>query len=136
MHSEGMSLLLLGLSLLGSAAAQSAAASNGPSPTILQKCAASMNGMLPSPTPPDFKWNGEVRRYYVAAEEVEWDYAPTGWDNWLGVPIEKSPRAQNAGALQYGTKWLKALYRGYTDSSFSAYSQQDPWQGQQWSRWV
>jgi len=42
-----------------------------------------MNGSLP--TTSGFTFNGTVRRYYVAAEEVEWDYAPTGWDNWLGV---------------------------------------------------
>jgi hypothetical protein len=44
-----------------------------------------MDGRLPSPTPSDFHFSGNVRRYYIAAEEVEWDYAPTGWDNWLGV---------------------------------------------------
>jgi len=45
------------------------------------------------------------------------------------VPLDKSPRAQ--WAVQHGTKWLKALYRGYTDSSFSTYSPQPPWQGTQ-----
>jgi len=134
MVSQSLSLLLAGLSLAGSAAAQSNPANNGPSPTVLQKCAASMNGVLPSPTPPDFKWNGEVRRYYVAAEEVEWNYAPTGWDNCLGVPLDLSPRAKHAAALQYGTTWLKGLYRGYTDSSFTTKSEQPPWQGQRkWS---
>jgi hypothetical protein len=51
----------------------------------LEACSTSMDGQLPSPTPSDFQFSGNVRRYYVAAEEVEWDYAPTGWDNWLGV---------------------------------------------------
>jgi hypothetical protein len=51
----------------------------------LESCSASMDGQLPRPTPSDFQFSGNVRRYYVAAEEVEWDYAPTGWDNWLGV---------------------------------------------------
>jgi hypothetical protein len=44
-----------------------------------------MDGQLPSTVPLDFHFSGNVRRYYIAAEEVEWDYAPTGWDNWLGV---------------------------------------------------
>lgn len=44
-----------------------------------------MNDVLPSPTPPGYVFSGNVRKYYVAAEEVEWNYAPTGWDNWLGV---------------------------------------------------
>lgn len=42
-----------------------------------------------------------------------------------------SPRANSAGANALGTKWLKALYRGYTDASFSQYSEQPPWQGTQ-----
>jgi len=49
----------------------------------LPSCAASMNGSVPSSL--GFNFSGTIRRYYVAAEEVEWDYAPTGWDNWLGV---------------------------------------------------
>ena len=42
-----------------------------------------------------------------------------------------SPRAEMTGANTYGTTWLKALYRGYTDSSFTQYSEQPPWQGTQ-----
>lgn len=53
----------------------------------LQACADRLDGELPSPTPLNYQFSGNVRRYYVAAEEVEWDYAPTGWDNWLGVCI-------------------------------------------------
>ena len=46
-----------------------------------------MNGALPTTTPPGFVFSGNVRQFYVAAEEIEWNYAPTGWDNWLGVRI-------------------------------------------------
>jgi hypothetical protein len=49
----------------------------------LASCSASMDGTVPSS--PGFDFSGTIRRYYVAAEEIEWDYAPTGWDNWLGV---------------------------------------------------
>lgn len=45
------------------------------------------------------------------------------------VPINLSPRAQPQ--LTYNTTYLKALYRGYTDSSFSEYSTQPPWIGTQ-----
>lgn len=48
-------------------------------------CTATLDGSLPEFTPSNFKFSGNVRRYYLAAEETEWDYAPTGWDNWLGV---------------------------------------------------
>jgi FtsP/CotA-like multicopper oxidase with cupredoxin domain len=49
----------------------------------------------------------------------------------MQVPIDVSPRANSAGANRFGTKWLKALYRGYTDQTFSEYSKQPPWQGTQ-----
>ncbi|KAF2165478.1 hypothetical protein M409DRAFT_67295 [Zasmidium cellare ATCC 36951] len=94
-----------------------------------QACAASMNGQLPAQTPSDFHFSGNVRRYYVAAEEVQWDYAPMGWDNWLGVPIDKSPRAKPY--TKFNTTYLKALYRGYTDASFTQLTEQPPWQGTQ-----
>lgn len=92
-------------------------------------CAASMNGQLPEPLPVDFHFSGNIRRYYIAAEQIEWDYAPTGWDNWLGVPLHVSPRAKKAGVLEYGTKWTKAVYREYTDDSFTQKSPRPAWQG-------
>lgn len=106
-----------------------------------------MDGQLPATTPSTFQFSGNVRKYYVAAEEVEWNYAPTGWDNWLGVsedelrqtsmlivfsiqvPLNVSPRAQYLQGAS--TTWLKALYRGYTDATFKSYSDQPPWQGTQ-----
>lgn len=48
-------------------------------------CTATLDGNLQEFTASNFKFSGNVRRYYLAAEETEWDYAPTGWDNWLGV---------------------------------------------------
>ncbi|KAF1835259.1 hypothetical protein BDW02DRAFT_578976 [Decorospora gaudefroyi] len=56
-----------------------------PSDGSKRTCNAQLDGKVPSSTPSHFCFSGNVRRYYVAAEEVEWDYAPTGWDNWLGV---------------------------------------------------
>ncbi|KAI6867109.1 Cupredoxin [Hortaea werneckii] len=106
-------------------------ASSTSTSSSLQSCANRLDGQLPSPTPLGYKFSGNVRRYYVAAEEEEWDYAPTGWDNWLGVPFDISPRANYANYNEYGTKWLKALYRGYTDSTFSQRSEQPAFQGTQ-----
>jgi manganese oxidase len=97
----------------------------------LASCAVSMDNALPSPTPSDFHFSGTIRRYYIAAEEVTWDYAPTGWDNWLGVPFNASLRAQMAGYVEAGTRWQKALYRGYVDATFSTPLPQPPWQGVQ-----
>ena len=44
----------------------------------ISQCEANMNGHLPYSTPKGFNFTGNVRRYYVAAEYVNWDYAPTG----------------------------------------------------------
>jgi len=60
----------------------------------------------------------------VASELVEWDYAPTGWDNWLGVPLASSPRA--AKYVGQGTKFQKARYIGYTDATFTQRTDEVP----------
>ena len=41
-------------------------------------------------TAPTMKPSGTVRRYYIAAVEVEWDYAPTEQDVLGGMPLDKS----------------------------------------------
>lgn len=89
-----------------------------------------MDDQIPPDTPSDFHFSGNIRKYYVASEIVDWDYAPTGWDNWLGVPMEDSPRAYSAGYLEsagsiLGTgPWKKAKYVGYTDDTFSTKTSQ------------
>ncbi|KAL2004240.1 hypothetical protein VTN02DRAFT_4755 [Thermoascus thermophilus] len=92
-----------------------------------------MNGELPYYVPSNFQFSGNVRRYYVAAEVVTWDYAPTGWDNWLGVPMSESFRAQTWGYIasntSIGTRYDKALYRGYTDATFEEQTEQPDWLG-------
>jgi FtsP/CotA-like multicopper oxidase with cupredoxin domain len=100
--------------------------------TVLRNCLNSMNGVLPNPRSSDFTFSGQIRRYYIAAEQVEWDYIPSRWDNVLGVPIDVSPRAYLAGYTAEGSlglRWQKALYREYTDASFTKLSTQPPWQG-------
>lgn len=94
-------------------------------------CAAKLDGVLPSQTPPNFHFSGNIRRYYIAAEEIDWNYAPSGWDNWLGIPLEYSPRAQSQSYTSPSLTWKKAVYRGYTDASFSQKSPQPAWQGVQ-----
>jgi hypothetical protein len=81
------SLLVAGTSAAPQAAAYgNGAYGNGTLPASgLKSCAAGMDGQLPSNVPSNFHFSENVRRYYIAAEEVEWDYAPSGWDNWLGV---------------------------------------------------
>lgn len=54
-------------------------------------------------------------------------------DNWLGVPLEDSPRVYRAGyteaAGSLGLLWEKAVYRGYTDATFSNYTETADWMG-------
>ncbi|KAI5238357.1 Cupredoxin [Aureobasidium subglaciale] len=98
------------------------------------ECQTLIDDQLPAENsiPTNFKFSGNVRTYFVAAEEVAWNYAPSGWDNWLGVPVQNSPHAAAAGYLNltgslgsnWGMEWQKAVYKGYTDSTFSAQSEQ------------
>jgi hypothetical protein len=34
-------------------------------------------------------YGGKVRRYFVQAEEIQWDYAPSGRNNFADTPIEE-----------------------------------------------
>jgi hypothetical protein len=56
-----------------------------------------------------------------------------GWDNWLGVPMNESFRAQTWGYIpsntNIGTTFDKALYRGYTGPDFAELSEQPDWLG-------
>ena len=62
----------------------------------------------------------KVRTYYVAADEVDWDYAPSGLNKMMGMKfdgyaatfIEKGPH-------RIGKVYRKAIYREYTDDSFT-----------------
>ena len=93
-----------------------------------------MDGKLPNTIPADFNFSGNVRRYYISAEQAKWNYAPSGWDNWLGVPIGASPRASSAGYTapgSLGLRWEKAFYFGYTDATFSTQVPKSSTQGSQ-----
>src|SRR5580692_11375354 len=65
---------------------------------------------------------GAVRTYYVAAEEVEWDYAPLGMDMSTGKaqPFEGATVAYTQpGPNHIGHVYKKAIYREYTDATFT-----------------
>ena len=53
-----------------------------------------------------------VRTYYIAADEVVWNYAPSGMDEITGKPL---PPLQ---PLQLGWSFRKAVYHQYTDGTF------------------
>ncbi len=67
---------------------------------------------------------GKTRTYYVAADEVEWNYAPSGRDEAMGMPfgsVEKS--FTQSGPHRIGSIYKKAVYREYTDASFTKLKQ-------------
>ncbi len=69
---------------------------------------------------------GVVRRYYVSADQVVWDYTPTGRDQITGKPFDSDARTFVAsGPGRIGSRYLKCVYRAYTDASF-AQRQQRP----------
>ena len=62
----------------------------------------------------------KVRTYYIAADEVDWDYAPGGVNKMMGMKFEGYSKIfTERGPHRIGTVYRKALYREYTDETFS-----------------
>ena len=62
---------------------------------------------------------GKVRHYYIAADEVVWDYAPGGKNLITGKPFNPFQQMfTKSGVHQIGSKSKKAIYREYTDATF------------------
>jgi manganese oxidase len=69
----------------------------------------------------------QTRTYYVAADEVNWDYAPQGKNMITGQPFtdDENVFVQN-GPDRIGSTYRKALYREYTDATFTKLKPKDP----------
>jgi len=66
--------------------------------------------------PPAFS---DTKIYYIAADEIEWDFAPSGIDQITGQPFSEYQQYwTEPGPYTLGTKAKKAVYHEYTDSSF------------------
>lgn len=63
----------------------------------------------------------QTRTYYIAAENVTWDYAPAGKDPYTNKPIP-SPYGDQ-------TKYRKVRYIEYTDKTFTVKKTQPDWLG-------
>jgi len=62
----------------------------------------------------------KTHTYYIAADEVEWDYAPSGINKMMGMKFEGYPLIfVEQGPHRIGKVYRKAVYREYTDESFS-----------------
>ena len=62
----------------------------------------------------------KVRTYYVAADEVAWDYAPGGVNKMMGMKFDGYSKVfVERGPHRIGSIYRKALYREYTDETFA-----------------
>lgn len=70
---------------------------------------------------------GRTRTYFVAADEVEWNYAPSGRDEAMGMPFDEIAKGYTqAGPHQIGSVCKKAIYREYTDATFRTLKPRPP----------
>src|SRR3954463_12456583 len=64
--------------------------------------------------------SGQLRTYYIAADEVAWDYAPHDRNDISGQPFTTDEQVfTKQGPNRIGHIYWKALYRGYTDATFT-----------------
>jgi FtsP/CotA-like multicopper oxidase with cupredoxin domain len=73
---------------------------------------------------------GTVRTYFIAADEIDWDYAPQGRNLITGEPFGETENVfVRRGPDRIGSVYKKAVYREYTDASFTALKpRSDRWQ--------
>jgi FtsP/CotA-like multicopper oxidase with cupredoxin domain len=79
---------------------------------------AAPRGQMPMPSrpvaaPAAAAGPGRTRTYFIAADEVRWDYAPHG-RNLTGAPVGD----QDSNESPASTTFWKAIYREYTDDTF------------------
>lgn len=68
-----------------------------------------------------------TRTYFIAADEVEWDYAPTGINQLTGEPFDSvAAVAVGTGPHRIGHVYRKALYREYSDATFTELKTRPP----------
>ena len=61
----------------------------------------------------------KVSRYYIAADEIEWDYAPKGKNMCSNSKFTDEEAVYTAhGDHRIGTTYIKALYREYNSEKF------------------
>lgn len=84
---------------------------------VFLSASADRQGPKPSPA--------KIRTYYIAADVVNWDYAPRG-RNLAGTPqpAVSEERSEQAGPKQ--KVYLKAIYREYVDATFKALKVRPP----------
>jgi FtsP/CotA-like multicopper oxidase with cupredoxin domain len=70
---------------------------------------------------------GKTRTYYVAADEVQWDFAPSGRDEAMGMPFDDVAKGfVETSADHIGRVYKKAVYHEYTDATFTTIKPRAP----------
>jgi manganese oxidase len=70
---------------------------------------------------------GRTRVHYIAADEVIWDYAPQGKNAITGKAFAGVQELwTKRGPTRIGTRYKKALFREYTDSTFKTLKPRPP----------
>ena len=92
--------------------------------TILAVGPSSSHAAAPVATVP------QLRTYYIAADHVEWNYAPDGKNDITGQPFDDVANTfVKAGADRIGSTYTKSLYQEYTDATFKTLKPRPPeWQ--------
>jgi manganese oxidase len=86
--------------------------------------------LLGNPEGPAAAAPNQTRHYYIAADEVEWDYAPSGVNKITGQPFGDAENVfVERGEHRIGRVYRKAVYREYTDNTFTTLKAVPPaWQ--------
>ncbi|XP_065054474.1 hephaestin-like protein isoform X2 [Rhopilema esculentum] len=68
-------------------------------------------------------FNGKVREYFIAAEEISWRYSPSQYNSFDGEPLDKTGSDSSTffvrGPNRIGGTYIKANYREFMDATFT-----------------
>ena len=79
---------------------------------------APVTGVAGAPAP---DLDGQVRRYYLAADPVEWNYAPAGTNLITGKPFGEVENVfVGVGPDRIGPVYTKSVFQEYTDATFTS----------------
>ncbi|XP_078524138.1 ceruloplasmin [Lissotriton helveticus] len=78
----------------------------------------------------EHKSNHPIRRYNIAAEEIIWNYGPSGTDQFTGKALD-DPESESTVFFErsenrIGGSYKKAVYREYTDETFTNRKERTP----------
>ena len=78
-----------------------------------------ISGSATATAPAKGNYVPQTRTYFIGADEVDWNYAPTGSDQITGEPFDETAAVfTQQGPQRIGSTYIKSLYREYTNSSF------------------